>query len=869
MNTTLPKPISDALSKKDIFIKALFDRPESLSNLLPYDEYIPESGLFRHKDGSLGAVFEATLLEHEPVQADQIVQLVESLKAWFTLPSNCVLQVLYDQSEVSSHDPVFADIQNHFQNGHSVSRVLFESRIQKIRQACLSNDETDNDLRPLKRKAFVSIRYNPDYKSSRKANALISKAEFVLFKEMKEFVQESRAFSQILANFQHNSKLPLRQLNAGELLDVLRRFFNPKTYYKRSFAPYNPNIPLSDQVLYNNPTLDYAGIDREGIKTRTLTLKTSPSYAYPGGMAYFSKLPFPFKINLNVRFPDKRQVKTFFDLKEFFLQNTPSARAKRQREEILEIQDRLAREDRCLHLTFNVVVEGRTDEELERRVREVVNIFHNDLECETILEDDIGLGLCLNTLPLNYSPESDLSSSRFIRILRSDAIKFVPIFDSFRGLNTPLQLYLSRERNLVRFSLLENQTSNHTVVLADSGSGKSAFVIDCIQAAKRMDPEPLVFVVDKKSSYIMASEYFDGDLTRFDQKDDMPFTPFRGVYDESKIEFLTQLLIAGVKLTSPAFELGSTHQAAISRALRQAYTKKVGQAGLAYIAGELLKQDQGHDIELTMEDFIAELGALPADKDFEKLTTTVDELVQMLMPFYGDGIYAKYFRGSRKSGGSKLKSFYIYDLDALDADPTLQALMTMAVVEEIRRIIRLPENQGRGGFVIIEELGMLGRDNPTAKQFIIDAAETFRKLGYWLISLTPRPQNYFELEAGRAMWGVADNFIFLQMGGDNVDYLVKNSALLDEASREIIKSLRTVRGKYAEVFYMDKKKTKQGSFRYFQTPLDRWLAPTNAKDHREAMKALKRFSGHKWQALEYLAATYPLGVEQKEMEEKH
>src|SRR5208282_809827 len=122
------------------------------------------------------------------------------------------------------------------------------------------------------------------------------------------------------------------------------------------------------------------GIEREGIKTRTLSLKTSPQFAYPGGMAHFTKLPFPFKLSMNVTFPTKRQVKTFFDMKEFFLQNTPSAKSRRQREEVLEVQERLARDDRCLSLTFNVIIEGETDEVLESRVREVVNVFHNDLE---------------------------------------------------------------------------------------------------------------------------------------------------------------------------------------------------------------------------------------------------------------------------------------------------------------------------------------------------------------------------------------------------------------------------------------------------------------------------------------------------------
>ena len=344
----------------------------------------------------------------------------------------------------------------------------------------------------------------------------------------------------------------------------------------------------------------------------------------------------------------------------------------------------------------------------------------------------------------------------------------------------------------------------------------------------------------------------------------MPFSPFRGVYDEEKIAFLTNLIVSCVKLTSPSFEIDSTHTGSIAKALRLTYEKKAREAGVVYQDGKLVHQEIETEVTLSMDDFVAELSALPAEAQFEALAKQTEELLQKLTPFYGDGMYAPYFQGRTKAVQSKPKTFYIYDLDRLDADPILQTLMTMAVVEEIRRLIKLPENRNRGGFIVFEELGMLGRDNPTASRFILDAAETFRKLGFWLIGLTPRPQNYFELEAGKAMWSVADNFLFLQMSADNVDYLAKNSTLLDEASKEIIKSLKTKRGHYADVFFMNKKKTNQGAFRYFQTPLDRWLAPTNSKDAHVASEALKRFKDQKWQALEYLAATYPRGVENSE-----
>lgn len=846
----LPLPIAKVLSDRSAFTNALFTRPESLAALLPYDEFLPKDSLYLLKDGSLGAVYEVELLEHEPMISKKMVEAVDGLKSLFSLPENCTLQFIFDQSLISSFDAQISDIETNYSDSHSVSKALFQERMEKVKESCGQKDESS----PLRRKLYLAIRYFPQIIKSKKAKDYLKRGEVALYRELKDFVFELNNFKGILKTLEMSSPLVMKRLEAAALLDMLRRFFNPQTYYKRSFAPFNKNVPLSDQFLYNSPLLDFSGIEREGTKSRTLTLKTSPLYAYPGGMAYFLKVPFPFKLSLNFSFPTKSKTKLFFDTKEFFLEHGTTAKARLQKEEIKEVQEQLARNDRCLHLTFNVIIEGETEEELNDREKEICQIFNNELDCEVITENDIGLGLALNSLPLCYSPDADYSTQRAIRILRSDATKFIPIFDSFRGMKNPLSLFKSRENNLVPFSLLENETSNHTVVLADTGSGKSAFVIEALIAAKRMSPEPLVFIIDKKSSYSMLSEYFDGDLTVFDRNASVPFSPFRGVYDEEKIAFLTKLISSAVLLTSPSIELESEHQSAITKALKLAYLKKCERKGLNYLDGKLVKQETDEEVELTMEDFIIELGSLTDEKN-ERSREVIDSLLSKLRPFYADGIYAKFFNGSERQKG-KSKLFYIYDLDALDSDPVLQTLMTMAVIEEIRRILSLPENQGRTGFLVMEEFAMLGRNNPAFSDFAIDFAETMRKRGCWLITLTPRPQNYFELEVGEAFWSVASNYIFLQMNSDNVDFILEKSSLLDEATGEIVRSLKTIKGKHSEIFYSNKNKTVQGAFCYAQTPKGRWLSPTNAKDTREALNALKKFED-KWEALDYLVKNYP------------
>ncbi len=839
--------LKKSLYDRELFTTALFERPDSLGELLPYMDYLPEYQLFQLKDGSLGSVLEVELAEHEAMTEFAILKLVGSTKSWFSLPENCVLQVLYDSSFYSPLDQKLTRLKESFKSPHPVSKLLYDEKYSILQESCGKN----SDLSPLKRKLLISVRYflkkksNPSFKD-------LTEAHSTLTKELKTFKLELEAFHSLILDFLDNTEIHLKSLNAEELLSYLRRSFNPESYFKRIFAPLNPSIPLADQILFSTPRLSYSGIECEKVFSKVLTLKTSPSFSYPGGMAYFTSLDFPFRIGINVSFPSSASVKKFLNTKEFFLENAASAKARVQKQEIEHVQEQLARDDRVLQITFCLMIEGKTEEELDRRIRKVCNIFHNQLECEVIEEKDIGLGLWLNNLPLNYTPDADLSTRRSIRILRSDCINFMPLFDSFRGCKEPIAVHLSRENNLVPFSLLENETSNHTVVLADTGSGKSAFVIDWLQSIKKLSPEPLVFIIDKKSSYGMLSQYFDGDLTVFKRDQKIPFSPFRGIYNEEKIAFLTKMIGLALKLTSPSFNLESEHQTLINKALKSAYLKKLKQHGLEYVDGEFIQGAKEEQVAIDMNDFVVELGSLVKGKKARE-RELIETLVAKLRPFYGDGTYAPFFTQGQVESLEKDTFFYVYDLDALDSDPVLQTLMTMAVIEEIRCILSLPKNQGRQGILVMEEFAMLGRNNPAFRDFAIDFAETMRKRGCWLITLTPRPQNYFELEVGKAFWGVADNFIFLQMSSDNVDYIANKSSLLDEASTEIIRSLRTRKGKYAEIFYMNKSKTKQGAFRYRQTKYDRWLSPTNALDTMEVLKALEKHP-NKWDALEYLVS---------------
>jgi hypothetical protein len=348
----------------------------------------------------------------------------------------------------------------------------------------------------------------------------------------------------------------------------------------------------------------------------------------------------------------------------------------------------------------------------------------------------------------------------------------------------------------------------------------------------------------------------------------MQSSPFRGELNDDKLRFLVQLLSSAIQLTSPNFEIEAEHRTCLTQALKRASEMISQTTGIRYRDGKLVEEKTNDLPVMTLDDVIAALGTLTGQPEFEKYGKFVDDLSKKLRPFYSDGLYAPFFRKSESKESAREVDLYVYDLDALASDPILQTLVTMSIVDEIRRKITSTNGKQRGGFVVIEELGMLGRNNPVAKDFVIDAAETFRKLGFFLIGLTPNPRNYFEIPAGQAMWAVADHYLILSMKADNVDYLTQNSNLLDEATAQIAKSLKTVRGQYADCLYVHKSKEFSGSFRSVPSAEELWLMPTHMPDAQEAEKTLARFPDDPMAAWQDLVQRYPQGTKDVVSEEQ-
>lgn len=832
---------------KDLFFQSKEKPQISIVDYLSYREFRSEEKLFILSDNSLGVIYKLPLIEHEPLSVNDISDFRSQLEQWLNLPPECTAQFLFQQSEITAEE-IKDKLDLGYQPENQVARFLRDERIKAF------ESRAAGAVNLFSRACYFSIRYTPNSGAFNINDLLTESLADSVSSGFHQFERKVEDFERILSRLESLSRIRLERIDASELRKIIQTALCDQP---QQVALINDCVPLNEQLLFQTLEADPSGLVG-GKFTKTVSLLV-PSGHYEGASSLFLKLNFPFLLSLRLTFPSKAKVNKFLAVKEWCTKNSFSPKSQKQFEDIQSTKKRIAEGDPCIHMCWSVTVEGESEKEVFERANKVAAFAVEAFDCNAIIESEIGFDLLRNSLPLHYDPSSERGTQRHIPLHRSEIINFLPIFDSFRGTKKPLQVFRSREGNLVPFSAVEGETCQHALFLGDSGSGKSALINSVINGLKALNPEPILFVIDFNTSQVMNVKYYGGELNIFSQEQNCPASVFRGLYDQKKVSILTNWIAEAVRLTSPSFIIESEHREAIAQAVKLAYKKKALASGIKFIEGDLFEFESVEAVSIDMDAIATELSYLPGEKGFEKFRKAVEELLVKLRNFYGDGLYASYFRPAEKSLRYD-KRFYVYDLANIQSDPVLLNLTIASIFEEIRQVKMLPENQGREIWTILDEIAVLGRESSLLTQYFVNKAETSRKDAFWIIGATNRPQNFVEIPVCLALLQVAVHLFFLPMDRDNVHLFAKHTDKLTEADQENVISLRIKKGQFSEALYINKSTGTKGVLVYEQIPHERWQSPTNAKEGREALKALKKFADNAVAAIDYLVKQFPQGV---------
>jgi conjugal transfer ATP-binding protein TraC len=197
-------------------------------------------------------------------------------------------------------------------------------------------------------------------------------------------------------------------------------------------------------------------------------------------------------------------------------------------------------------------------------------------------------------------------------------------------------------------------------------------------------------------------------------------------------------------------------------------------------------------VEMTIDD-VAE--RCKADEDPQRRLRDIGE---QLFPFTSAGEYGKFFVG--KNNVTFQNKFTVLELEELKGREHLQQVILLQLIYQIQQTMYLGSRKDRKLLIIDEAWDLLSKGN--VAKFIESGYRRFRKYNGCAITVTQSVNDLYKNPAGVAIAENSANMILLGQKRETIDSLKKEGRLaLSEGAFEVLKSVRSVRGVFSEIFF--------------------------------------------------------------------
>lgn len=841
---------------------------ESFEQYLPYVSYLNlDRPTCLLNDGSLGVMWELSLIPHETCDHDTLVQKLETLTQVFdTDNQNISFQIIFDS------EPALCvkDADKLALVGTTPERIL-SNRIEYVRNIA---DHKNSPIKLMSRKIFLTVRYARQNDIALKS--FLERNQTELEFESLEFACISQEFSQVCRTVEYNlthAGIAFKTLDQNEFVFHLRDVFHATESRKFNTtlqSDYREDKVLSGQILKEFIEITPSAIGVGQDTWEVLSWIDQPSVVYTGLAAKFLSLQTPFKIVLNIR---KCLDVSDLERKRFFLKNAVDSFGELQREEIKQTQDRVARDESLLFVSMHILVRNCGLSALTTAqngvARQLVSQLKTLTQIDFIYEKYAAPAIFLMSLPFGYSHSCSGISGREQRVLSRNIAPYLPLLGGFQGTKTPLQLMIGRAGDSVWLNPFDTQTSPHVAILAGSGAGKSFFTQNMMMSflAVYQSQKPLIFIIDKKTSYeIFARVIGEESGSQIVKPPEYFPNIFKGSLDEYRLPVIVGILKTAISLVSQNARIEAVEEMLLSQAVKTTFEQQYLDASTEFKNGSLQDKAQGKVQIPRLSDIVDNLFPVCAKLQISK--SVAENLTQYLSPFLENGAYRNLFNKIEYDElDPKTPTVSLFDIDAVTAHPVLSTLTTQMILSEILRQIRRPENIGRPGMLVIEEVGVLAQGSKELVQFITDAWKTFRKLGFACVGLTNEVDDYVK-DGAREIWNVSANKIILKMTSKDLQKALHGEAgypalIKDTLFGNIIGSLKKEDGRYSQGFWWSDE--VQGSFTYIPTGFDYWCSASKPIEVQTVYDVSALFAQNNhykpfFEAIKFLANRVPNGI---------
>jgi conjugal transfer ATP-binding protein TraC len=385
-----------------------------------------------------------------------------------------------------------------------------------------------------------------------------------------------------------------------------------------------------------------------------------------------------------------------------------------------------------------------------------------------LMEDRfICLPLFLNNIPFGPEPGSAQSLMRYRTMATSHAVIQLPIISSWKGGDAPVVNFIARDGQLVNFSHFHSSTNYNAIVAAESGSGKSFQVNELIVSYLAIGG--MCWLIDEGRSYKKLCEHLEGQYLEFGPESRSCINPFDIIENYSQEK---PILIAIIEsMAAPTEKLSDFQSAGLSRVLDKVWQDNGRATSVDDIASCLLLEDD------------------PRLKD----------LGSQLYPYTSKGEFGGYFVG--KNNIKFHKNMVVVELGDLKTKRNLQKVVLLQMVFQIQQNV-YQTSSDIPKIVIIDEGWKLLTLGDTSK-FIEESYRQFRKHGGSITVVTQSLNDLYNSPGGVAMAENSAHKLLLGQTNESIMQLQKEGRLdLTGAWYDVLKNVRTVRGRYSETFFV-------------------------------------------------------------------
>ena len=878
-------------------VKRGYRRPSSLTDLLPWVEYIPESRAFLLEDGvSVGALFELEPVGTEARTEGFMVQLRDAIQTALTeaIPefddAPWVLQV-YVQDEPSltrfqrevgayvqpgAHDSNFT---RHYQQTFAEHLAKISRPGGLFEDAAVTGTRWRGQIRRVRAVLYRRLRSRGKTPAALEVEAALNDV--------------ATKWTAALAS----AGIRTRRGTGEDLYTWLLPWFNPKPEVAGGdpdklleVAPYpgDDNLPFgydfAERLTLAMPRSDndtatwwFDGLPHTLVSVQGL--RRAPEIGHmtgehPSGdhvFALFDRLPeYAIMVMTLTLRPQDLIRNHIHQVRRSAVGD--SAEVMLTREDADAVEREMAQGNKLYPLSIAFYLRGNDLQELRGNVNRLnALLLPNGLQPITQEADLLALDAYIRNLPMAYDPHLNKLSRRSRLVFSRHTANLLPLYGRSRGTGHPGLVFFNRGAEPLVFDPLhqEDRKKNaHMLILGPTGAGKSALLVYLLQQMAAVY-RPRIFIIEAGGSFSLLGQHFEANGLALNQvtlnpNADVSLPPFADALrllekerrlrmvedpdalaedeeDDTDEEGTGRDILGEMEIAARIMITGGDERedARMTRADRLLIRKAI------FLAAKRV-QETGRDQVLT-QDVVAALHTIGGDASLPEHRRNRALEMGDGMALFCSGLAGYFFNRPGKRWPEVDVTILEMGILAREGYEDQLTVAYLSMMSHINDLVERHQSDARPTLVVTDE-GHIITTNPLLARYVVKITKMWRKLGAWFWIATQNLEDF--PDASRKMLNMMEWWLCLVMPKEEIEQIARFKDLSVE-QRSLLLSARKEPGKYVEGVVLSD--NLEALFRNVPPPLSLALAMTEKHEKAERAAIMQEKGCSELEAVYFMA----------------